>query len=187
MTSDPPCPDLGAVFDLHVASEFETKDLDATMATMAGEPHITHVPTLAGGVGAAEVRRFYGAHFIGNWPDDVAITRVSRTVGTDRVVDEMVMHFTHDRVMDTLLPGLAPTGRAVRLPVVVVAGFEDGKVAYEHIYWDQASLLVQIGALDASDLPVSGAEQAAKLLDKNQPSNQLIELAARRRSSRPST
>jgi carboxymethylenebutenolidase len=165
-----------------VASEFETKDLDATMATMADEPYVTHVPTLAGGVGAAEVRKFYCAHFIGNWPDDVVITHVSRTIGTDRVVDEMVMDFTHDRVMDTLLPGLPPTGKAVRLPVVVVAGFKDGKVAYEHIYWDQASLLVQIGALDPSQLPVSGDEQAAKLLDKNRPSNQLIELAARRSS-----
>jgi carboxymethylenebutenolidase len=172
-------PDLGAVFDTHVASEFETRDLDATMNTMVDDPHVTHVPTLAGGVGAEEVRRFYGAHFIGGWPDDVAITHVSRTVDADRVVDEMVMNFTHDLVMDTFLPGLAPTGRAVRLPVVVVAGFEEGRVAYEHIYWDQASLLVQVGALDGTTLPVTGAEQAAKVLDRDQPCNGLIERAAR--------
>jgi carboxymethylenebutenolidase len=171
--------DLGAVFDAHVANEFEARDLDATMATMVDEPYVTHVPTLAGGVGAEEVRHFYGAHFIGTWPDDVTINRVSRTVGADRVVDEMVMEFTHDRVMDTFLPGLAPTGRPVRLPVVVVAGFVDGKVASEHIYWDQASLLVQVGALDGSGLPVSGAEQAAKLLHKDLPSNALIERAER--------
>jgi carboxymethylenebutenolidase len=172
-------PDLAAVFDAHVASEFATKDLDATMSTMIDDPYVTHVPTLAGGVGAEEVRRFYGAHFIGMWPDDVTITPVSRTVGAERVVDEMVMDFTHDRVMDTFLPGLTPTGRPVRLPVVVVAGFDGGKVAYEHIYWDQASLLVQVGALDRSNLPVTGAEQAAKLLEKDRPCNELIGRAER--------
>ena len=173
-------PDLSAIFDLHVSNEFDAKDLDATMSTMVAEPYVTHVPTLAGGVGADEVRRFYGSHFIGNWPDDVGIIELSRTVGNDRVVAELVMNFTHDRVMDTFLPGLPPTGRPVRLPVVVVMGFERDKVAYEHIYWDQASLLVQVGALNPSELPVSGEAQAAKLLDKNQPSNELIERAGQR-------
>jgi carboxymethylenebutenolidase len=167
--------DLGAIFDEHVADEFVAKDLDATMETMVADPYVTHVPTLAGGVGADEVRRFYGTHFIGTWPDDTRITEVSRTVGDDRVVAELVMSFTHDRVMDTLLPGMPPSGRPVRLPVVVVMGFEGHKVAYEHIYWDQASLLVQVGALDGSELPVTGVEQAAKLLDTNLPSNGLIE------------
>jgi carboxymethylenebutenolidase len=169
--------DLGALFDAHVADEFEAKDLDATMATMAQDPYVNHVPTLAGGVGAEELRQFYGEHFIGHWPDDTYITKVSRTVGEDRVVDEMIMNFTHDRVMDTFLPGIPPTGRFVRLPVVVVMGFAGDKVAYEHIYWDQASLLVQVGLLDPSELPVSGAQQAAKLLDKDRPSNELIEHA----------
>jgi carboxymethylenebutenolidase len=172
-------PDLGAVFDLHVASEFETQDLEATMATMVASPHVTHVPTLAGGVGHAGVRDFYRRHFIGHWPDDVRITHVSRTVGAAGVVDEMVMHFTHDMVMDTFLPGVAPTGRVVALPVVAVVGFEGDKVASEHIYWDQASLLVQLGLLDPSRLPVCGAEQAAKVLDESLPCNALIERAAR--------
>jgi carboxymethylenebutenolidase len=172
-------PDLGAIFDLHVASEFETKDLDATMTTMVDEPYVTHVPTLAGGVGGAGVRRFYRDHFIGHWPDDVRITHVARTAGANRVVDEMVMHFTHDRVMDTFLPGVAPTGRYVELPVVVVAGFQGDKVASEHIYWDQASLLVQIGLLDSETLPVCGGEQAAKVLDEDRPCNGLIARAGR--------
>jgi carboxymethylenebutenolidase len=90
------------------------------------------------------------------------------------LVDEMVVQFTHDKVMDTFLPGLAPTGRPVRLPIVAVVGFEGDKVASEHIYWDQASLLAQVGVLDPSRLPISGAEQADKLLDKNRPSNVLI-------------
>lgn len=172
--------DLEAVFDTHVASEFETKDLEATMATMVGQPSVTHLPTLAGGTGADEVRRFYDAHFIGHWPEDVDIIPVCRTVGADRLVDEMVMHFTHDRVMDTFLPGLAPTGREVHLPVVVVAGFEDGKVAFERIYWDQASLLVQVGALDPAGLPVTGRSQADKLVDPTRPCNELIDRAAER-------
>ena len=120
-------------------------------------------------------------HFIGHWPDDVRITHVSRTVGSTRVVDEMVMHFTHDMVMDTFLPGVAPTGRTVALPVVVVVGFDGDKVASEQIYWDQASLLVQIGLLDPSLLPVCGAEQAAKVLDEGRPCNALIERRLRTR------
>jgi carboxymethylenebutenolidase len=167
-------PDLGAIFDLHVSSEFETKDLDATMATMVDEPHVTHVPTLAGGVGGTGVRQFYRDHFIGQWPDDVRITHLSRTTDAARVVDEMVMHFTHTRVMDALLPGVVPTGRRVELPVVVVAGFEGDKVASEHIYWDQASLLVQVGLLNPESVPVCGEEQAAKLVDEDRPCNGLI-------------
>jgi carboxymethylenebutenolidase len=177
MATEPNRPDLGAVFDAHVASEFETEDLDATMATMVDQPSVHHVPTLAGGVGAAAVRAFYNDHFIGHWPRDTAITKVSRTVGTDQVVDELVMHFTHDCVMDTFLPGMAPSGRRVRLPVVVVAGFRDGRVASERIYWDQASLLVQVGALDPAGLPVSGDEQAATVLGEDEPANPLMSRA----------
>jgi carboxymethylenebutenolidase len=170
-------PDLGAVFDAHMAYEFEAEDLEATMGTMTEDPRVTHVPTLAGGVGADGVRRFYGTHFIGHWPADTRVTHISRTVGPDRVVDEMVMHFTHDVVMDAFLPGVAPTGRPVQLPVVVVAGFEGGKVSFERIYWDQATLLVQVGLLDVS-LPVCGVEQAQKVLDEDRPCNGLIDRAA---------
>jgi carboxymethylenebutenolidase len=171
--------DIGAVFDAHVAFEFVAKDLDATMETMIPSPHVTHVPTLAGGVGGEDVRRFYGSHFIGHWPEDARITRISRTVGDACVVDEMVMHFTHDVVVDAFLPGVAPTGQPVQLPVVVVAGFEGDKIAFERIYWDQASLLAQIGLLDTTSLPVCGVEQAAKVLDDELPCNALIERAAR--------
>ena len=163
-------PDLGAIFDLHVASEFETEDLEATMATMIDEPHVTHVPTPGGRRRGSGGQALLDAeHFIGHWPDDVRITHVARNMGAEHVVDEMVMHFTHDCVMNTFLPGVSPTGRSVELPVVVVAGFEGDKVAAEHIYWDQASLLVQIGLLDPECLPVCGREQAAKVLDEDRP------------------
>jgi carboxymethylenebutenolidase len=165
---------LGATFDAHVAAEFQTRDIEATMATMGEAPHLTHVPVMTGGSGRDEVRRFYETWFIGRWPEDTKITPVSRTVGENSVVDEMIVSFTHDCEMPALLPGVAPTGRKVVLPHVVVVGFEGGKIAYEHIYWDQASLLVQIGLLDQSKLPVTGAEQAARLLNPSLPSNTLI-------------
>jgi carboxymethylenebutenolidase len=173
--------DLGAVFDAHMRAEFGTRDLDATMATMTEAPHLTHVPVLTGGSGREEVRRFYGQYFIGHWPADTTITPISRTIGQQRVVDEFIVSFTHDVEMPAILPGIAPTGRKVELPHIAVVGFTDGKVAYEHIYWDQASLLVQIGLLDAGRLPVSGVEQARKLLDPALPSNQLIHRAEKSR------
>jgi carboxymethylenebutenolidase len=157
--------DMAAVFDEHLAAEFARRDLDATMATMTEDPFVYHVPVMTGAVGFEGVRRFYGDHFIGKWPEDTRITPVSRTVGDDQVVDELVLSFTHDIEMDHLLPGVGPTGKSVRLPVCVVVRFEGGKVAHEHIYWDQASVLVQIGMLDATELPVTGAEQAENLFD----------------------
>ena len=166
--------DLGEVFDAHTGAEFETRDIDATMATMSETPSLTHVPVMTGGYGREAVRHFYETWFIGHWPKDTALKRLSRTVGQDRVVDEVIVSFTHDCEMPALLPGIAPTGRKVALPHVVVVGFDHGKIAYEHIYWDQASLLVQIGLLDKAKLPVTGAEQADRLLDPTLPSNTLI-------------
>jgi carboxymethylenebutenolidase len=166
--------DLGEVFDAHTGAEFEARDVDATMATMSETPSVTHVPVMTGGYGREAVRRFYQTWFIGRWPKDTALKRLSRTVGQDRVVDEVIVSFTHDCEMPALLPGVAPTGRKVALPHVVVVGFDNGKIAYEHIYWDQASLLVQIGVLDRAKLPVTGAEQADRLLDPTLPSNTLI-------------
>ena len=168
--------DLGAVFDEHVKAEFVTMDVAATMATMAPEPYLTHVPTLTGGTGREEVQRFYREHFVGRWPGDVQVKQLSRTTGQNRVVDELLVSFTHDREMRVYLPGVAPTGRRVVLPHVVVMGFdESARVAYEHIYWDQATLLVQVGLLSPDLLPVAGAEQAERLLNPTYPANEMIE------------
>jgi carboxymethylenebutenolidase len=166
---------LGVVFDAHVAAEFVEMDLDATMATMSVDPYVYHLPAMTGGVGFDDVRQFYGDHFIGKWPEDVEITPVSRTIGESQVVDELVLSFTHDLEMPQLLPGVAPTGRHVRLAFCVVVGFEDGKVHHEHIYWDQASLLAQVGLIDPAQLPVTGSEQAENVLDpRAHPLNELI-------------
>lgn len=176
-----PDSELAAVFDAHMEAEFVTHDVDATMATMTDNPRLTHVPVLTGGTGRDEIRHFYANYFIGHWPADTKITHVSRTIGQGRVVDEIIVSFTHDIEMPAMLPGIAPTGRKVELPHVVLVGFSDGKVAYEHIYWDQASLLVQIGLLDAAKLPVSGAEEAGRVLDPAVPCNELIRRAERQR------
>ena len=153
--------DLGAVFDAHVGAEFETQDVDATMATMADDPYVWHVPTKMGGDGLDDVRGFYSSSFVGKWPADTKAEQIGRTVGDSCVVEELVMSFTHDVQVDVLLPGVPPTGRRVELPVVVVMGFDGDKVAYEHIYWDQGSLLAQVGLIDPAELPVAPDEARA--------------------------
>ena len=175
MTADPK--GLGTLFDAHTRAEFETRDIEATMATMSEAPHVTHVPTMTGGAGRESVRKFYETWFIGHWPEDTVVRQVSRTIGESRLVDEVMISFTHDCEMPAILPGVKPTGCKVTIPFVVVVGCKDGKVEFERIYWDQASMLVQLGLLDPSKLPVSGAEQAARLLDPNLPSNTLIQKA----------
>jgi len=156
--------DLGALFDGHIAREFADFDVDATMETMVAEPYVHCIATLAGGFGGQGVRRFYSEHFINQIPKDAKVTPISRTIGKDQVVDELIVSFTHNTQWDYLLPGIPPTGKKVELPHVVVMKFEDGKVAHEHVWWDQASLLVQVGLLDPAKFPVVGVEQARKLL-----------------------
>jgi carboxymethylenebutenolidase len=174
MTTEHEGPDLSGLFDAHVAAEFVAKDADATMTTMTDNPTVIHVPVLTGGRGAEEIRAFYRDWFIPSWPEDVELIPLSRTVDTERVVDEFIVRFTHSREMPYWLPGVVPTGRRVEIPHVVIMGFEDGKVAYEHIYWDQASLLVQVGLLDADELPVVGLTQSQALMDDHVAMNDII-------------
>jgi carboxymethylenebutenolidase len=159
--------DLGAVFDAHVRHEFVDHDVTATMKTMIADPYVHNVPTLTGGDGHAGVIDFYTHHFVGKMPPDTRIEQISRTVGKDQVVDELIMYFTHDRPVDYMLPGIAPTGRKVAVPHVVVMKFKGDKIAHEHIYWDQACVLAQIGLLDPSKLPIAGAGQAEALVKKS--------------------
>ena len=158
-------PDLGAVFDAHVKHEFVDKDVDATLSTMTEDPYVHHVAMATGGVGRKGVHDFYKNHFVGKWPADVKVTPISRTVGKDAVIDELIVRFTHDVELDFMLPGIKPTGKKVELPHAVIMKFENGKVAHEHIYWDQGSLLAQVGLLDPSKVPVLGVEQTRKLME----------------------
>jgi carboxymethylenebutenolidase len=166
--------DVVALWETHCRYEFETRDVDATMATMVAEPYVNHIPTMTGGVGHDALKHFYANHFIGANPPDLAMIPVSRTVGTDRVVDEFILRFTHTTEIDWMLPGVAPTGRPVQIPMIAIVQFQGDKLVHEHIYWDQASVLVQIGLLNPRGLPVTGAEQASKVIDKTLPSNALM-------------
>ena len=177
--------DLAALWEAHCRHEFETRDVDATMATMVAGPYVNHIPTMAGGVGHDELKRFYKYHFIGANPPDTSMVPVSRTIGADRIVDEVIFRFTHTAPIDWMLPGIEPTGRTVEVPLVAIVQFRDGKVAHEHIYWDQASVLVQIGKLDPKGLPVAGAETARKVLDTSQPSNKMLGDAWRSSAGKP--
>ena len=165
---------LSDKWDEHVKYEFATRDTEDTLRTMVPDAYVNHVPVMTGGVGHDELREFYSKRFIPQMPPDTSMTPVSRTIGVDRVVDEMVFEFTHTIRMDWMLPGVVPTNKHVKVPLIVVVHFRDGKLAHEHIYWDQASVLAQLGLLDAQTLPVVGVEAAEKVLDPKLPSNELM-------------
>jgi carboxymethylenebutenolidase len=166
---------LSARWDDHVNCEFASCNTDDTIETMVSDAYVNHVPVMTGGVGHDELREFYSKRFIPQMPSDTAMTPVSRTIGVDRVVDEMVFEFTHTSKMDWMLPGVEPTGKHVKVALVVIVSFRDGKLAHEHIYWDQASVLAQLGLIDSQKLPVAGVESAEKVLNPNLPSNELMD------------
>ena len=168
---------LSDLWEQHLRYEFVTRNTEDTLATMVEDAYVNHIPVLTGGIGRDELREFYSKRFIPQMPPDTEMIPISRTIGTDQVVDEMVVKFTHTIRMDWMLPGIAPTGKRVEIPLVAVVRFRDGKLAHEHIYWDQASVLVQLGLLDARTLPVAGRETASKALNPSLPSNALIDRA----------
>jgi carboxymethylenebutenolidase len=155
--------DAAALFEAHMQAELHA-DLDATMATMVDDPHLLNLASGTGGQGAHGVREFYATHLIGQFfPPDVEFIPISRTVDGERLVDELVIRFTHTETIGHLLPGVAPTGRRVEMALVVIVGLKGEKVAYEHIHWDQAGLLAQLGLLDPGGLPIA-TDTAARLL-----------------------
>ena len=165
---------LSQLWEEHMRHEFATHNTEDTLATMVEDAYVNHIPVLTGGVGRDELREFYSKRFIPQMPPDMEMTPISRTIGKNQLVDEMVFKFTHTIPMDWMLPGLAPTGRRVEVPLVAIVHFREGKLAHEHIYWDQASVLVQLGLLEVGTLPVAGIESAHKALDPSLPSNALM-------------
>ena len=157
--------EMVAAWEEHIGYEFSTRDVSSTIATMVEDAYVNHVPVMTGGYGHEALRRFYREDFISPMPADTAIQLVSRTLGQDQLVDEIIFSFTHTEEMPWMLPGVAPTHRRVEIPLVVVVGFREGKLAHERIYWDQGSVLKQIGLLTDPSLPVFGAETAHKLLN----------------------
>jgi carboxymethylenebutenolidase len=174
---------LNDLWEEHIREEFQTHDAAATIDTMVRDAYVNGVPVMTGGAGREELGDFYARLFIPKVPPDTEIVPVSRTVGADRLVDEFIFCFTHTIAMEWMLPGVLPTGKRVEIPMVVVVQFRGGKLAHEHVYWDQASVLVQLGLLDPAGLPVAGVETARKVLDPRLPSNELIERAAARRGA----
>ena len=157
--------DLSQLWEQHTRHEFTTRDTESTLNTMVEDAYVNHVPVLTGGFGKDALRAFYSRHFIPCMPPDTTLTPISRTVGENQLVDEMIFSFTHTQEMPWMLPGVAPTDRRVEVPLVAIVRFRDGKLAHEHIYWDQASVLKQIGLLTDPSLPVRGAETARKVAD----------------------
>jgi carboxymethylenebutenolidase len=155
--------DLARLWEEHTNHEFSTRDTESTLVTMAEDAYVNHVPVLTGGAGKSALRIFYSVDFIPRMPPDTKLTPISRTVGEDQLVDEMIFSFTHTQEMPWMLPGVPPTNRYVEVALVAIVRFRDGKLAHEHIYWDQASVLKQIGLLTDPGLPVFGAESAHKV------------------------
>jgi len=155
--------DLAQLWEQHTAHEFSARNTEATLDTMVDDAYVNHIPTLTGGYGKAALRDFYSQRFIPTMPPDTTLTPISRTIGTDQLVDEMIFSFTHTQEMPWMLPGIAPTNKRVEIPLVAIVRFRDGKLAHEHIYWDQASVLKQIGLITDDSLPVFGVETAERV------------------------
>ncbi|GME41379.1 putative dienelactone hydrolase [Neofusicoccum parvum] len=179
--------DLEGVWEEHLQHKYTTKDAAKTMATMIPQPYVNHVPTATGGIGRGELMRFYRDYFLPGIPPSMTIRLISRTSGVDRVVDEMVVSFRHTAEVPWILPGVPPTNKPVQIAMVSVVCIRGGKLVHEHVYWDQASVLVQIGLLDPNVVPKNmkqkGLEQlpivgdsAKKVLDEDAiPSNELLD------------
>jgi carboxymethylenebutenolidase len=168
---------LSDAFNEHLRTEFSAHSADEAIATMVANPLVNQVPVMIGGDGKEELYEFYAKYFLPQIPPDMEIVPVSRTIGQGRLVDEMVARFTHTIPMDWMLPGIPPTGKRVEVGLVVIVQFDGDKLAHEHLYWDQASVLVQLGLLQPGGLPVVGAEGARSVLDRSIRLNALIHRA----------
>ncbi|CAK5276090.1 unnamed protein product [Mycena citricolor] len=191
--------DLEAIWEEHTYFEFEVRSVAKTMGTMVAEPYVNHVPTLAGGIGRKNLTAFYRDHFVfkcvlkspratrslnsGSNPDDTRLQTISRTVGTDRVVDEFVFHATHNKQIDWLLPGVPPTGKKLAIPMMGVINIRGDRLYHEHIWWDQGTACLQAGIIPTHvpfegktlRLPIAGVESATLLCDERSvPANEML-------------
>lgn len=171
--------------------KFFARNLKQTLSayTIHKSPQVTHIPTLTGGVGISEIERFYSEYFCN--PPSLKLTLLSRTIGADRVVDELHVRFKHTQEMPWILPGVAATNKRVEVVMVSIVTLRGGKLYHEHVYWDQASVLVQVGLLSPNlvsktaqklgvqRLPVVGKEAARRVLrggdfEEGEADNELI-------------
>ncbi|KAI0068437.1 NTF2-like protein [Artomyces pyxidatus] len=167
--------DLEKLWERHTYYEFVERDAPKTMSTMVNVPYVNHVATLTGGMGYDDLARFYKYHFTKVSPPDTELITISRTVGADRIIDEMIFKATHTTEIEYFLPGVRPTGKPLEIAMVGVVAFRGDKLTFEHLYWDQASTLVQLGLLDRTSLPIAGVEVAQKVMNPfGVPSNTLL-------------
>jgi len=159
-------------------SEFAHKDTDEALGTMTAHPRVTIMPTMIGGHGREELRTFYSQHFLNQLPPDIEIVPLSRTIGETRIVDELVIRFTHTIQMDWVLPGIPATNKRIEFAMVVIVQAEGDKISSENLYWDNATILRQAGLLPDPRLPVLGAEAARNMIDPA-PLNHLIHRATK--------
>lgn len=151
-------------------------------------PFVNYAPTLTGGLGHDELRRFYKDYFLPNAPPSLHLRLISRTIGVDRIVDELYIQFKHTCHMPWVLPCVPPTNKKVEIVVVSIVGMRGGKIWSERVYWDQASVMFQVGLLDPDEvpeefkkgglemLPVAGSEAARKVMDfESEESNDMID------------
>ncbi|KAI9148307.1 LEA domain protein [Paramyrothecium foliicola] len=193
--------DLEDIWEEHTYYEFADRSVEHTMSTMVQEPYVNHVPTLTGGVGRLKLTDFYRHNFIFNNSADTDLELVSRTIGIDRVIDEFIFKFTHDREIDWLLPGVPPTFLKAQIPFTAVVNIRGDRLYHEHISWDQGTTLRQLGLLpeylpfpyplpaDSSlpknakveyRVPVLGIETADKLRNRKAvQSNEMFKFAVR--------
>ncbi|KAF5393980.1 hypothetical protein D9757_000337 [Collybiopsis confluens] len=175
--------DLEAIWEEHTYFEFNLRSVAKTMGTMVAEPYVNHVPTMTGGIGRKALTDFYRNHFIFANPADTTMVPVSRTVGSDRIVDEFIFKLTHDKTVDWLLPGVPPGGCSLEIPMVAVVNIRGDRLYHEHIWWDQASALLQAGILPLDrmtqymsldgemgylEMPIAGNESAQMVLNPSQ-------------------
>lgn len=159
---------IKAIWQEHTRCEFELRDAEATMATMTDDPQVNHVPTLMGGKGYEAVYQFYKHQFIPTLPTDYDIKTISCTIDEEHLVEEQVLRFAHNCPVNFMLPNIEPTGKTIIVPLVVIVRVQNEKVASENIYWDQATVLQQLGWIENKTWPITGAEQAqAVLADPN--------------------
>ncbi|KAE8147217.1 hypothetical protein BDV25DRAFT_142973 [Aspergillus avenaceus] len=130
----------------------EGEDLTAELEE---EPVVNCVPSSVGGTNPAQITNFYVSQFFPAGPPSQSIRLLSRTIGTDRIIDELLLTFTHTEEIPWLLPNVPPTDKEVRVVIIMSASSIAGKLARQNIYWDQASVLVQIGLLDPNLVPGS--------------------------------
>ena len=150
-----------------VRDEFVSATVDGekekTTKRLTPYAHVIHAPTLTGGVGSGDLARFY-AKFFSPLPPSFSSRLLSRTIGTDRVVDELYVSLTHSQHVPWLLPGIPGTGKKVETVLVSIMCVRGGKLESEHVYWDQASVLVQVGLLDPKMVPEALKKEGVKKL-----------------------